>query len=256
MIPVPARYLIRFDDLCPTVSAHRWQRCLKLIEEFRLKPILAIVPDNQDPDLQYSPPNPNFWEQMRALQSAGAAIGLHGYHHLCQSHGRSLLGLHRHSEFAGIPAGIQRAWIHEGLRILRTQGLKPEIWVAPRHGFDRHTLGALRAEGIFLVSDGFARVPFLRAGVTWIPQQLWAPAERPEGLWTICIHANTVHRSQIAALRTFLANHSTQCTSVDQVLLEFQPTTLTLAERVYASIALRRRKLPHAIRRSRRLARS
>ncbi len=256
MIPEPAQYLLRFDDLCPTVSAARWQRCRELIEEFRLKPILAIIPDNQDPDLLHSPPDPKFWDQMRALESRGAAVGLHGYHHLCQSRARSLLGLHRHSEFAGISAGKQRLWIHEGLRILRSQGLTPRIWVAPRHGFDRQTLGALRAEGVFLVSDGFARVPFLRGGVTWIPQQLWAPAEKPEGIWTICIHANTVHRSQIAALRTFLADHSAQCTSIQQVLLRFQPTTLTLAERVYASIALRRRKLPHAIRRSRRLARS
>ena len=36
MIPSPAQYLLRFDDLCPTVFRPRWQRFLPLIEEFEL----------------------------------------------------------------------------------------------------------------------------------------------------------------------------------------------------------------------------
>ena len=172
MIPSPAQYLLRIDDLCPTVSAQRWRQFQSLIEEFGLQPILAVVPDNQDPELEVSPPDPVFWDSMRTLHAAGAAIGLHGYHHLCESRCRSLVGLARTSEFAGVPAETQREWIHEGLRILRGQGLNPKIWVAPRHGFDRRTLDALCAEGITLLSDGFARVPFRRGGLTWIPQQL------------------------------------------------------------------------------------
>ena len=126
MIPAPAQYLLRFDDLCPTVSRERWRRFRSLIEEFRLRPILAIVPDNCDPELQVSPPDPAFWEQMRALEAAGATIGLHGYRHLCSSRGRSLLGLDRMSEFAGVAIETQRAWIREGLRILRGHGLNPQ----------------------------------------------------------------------------------------------------------------------------------
>jgi len=76
MILSPAQYLLRIDDLCPTVSAERWQKFQSLIEEFRLRPILAVVPDNRDPELQVSPPDPAFWDCMRALEAAGAAIGL------------------------------------------------------------------------------------------------------------------------------------------------------------------------------------
>ncbi len=36
MILSPAQYLLRIDDLCPTVSAERWQQFQSLIEEFRL----------------------------------------------------------------------------------------------------------------------------------------------------------------------------------------------------------------------------
>jgi predicted deacetylase len=247
-----AQYLLRFDDLCPTVSAERWRILESLIEEFRLKPILAVVPDNRDPELQISPPDPAFWDRMCALEAAGAAIGLHGYRHLCVSRGRSLLDLHRTSEFAGISFETQRAWIREGARILRGHGLHPNIWVAPRHGFDKHTIQALLEEGISLLSDGFARVPFVRSGITWIPQQLWGPVEKDRGLWTICVHPNTASDAEVASLRGFVAAHATQFTSADRALFRFQPATLTLAERIQAVCALRRLKLSHSVRSLRR----
>lgn len=56
MIPKPAQYLLRFDDLCPTVSRARWERFLPLIEEFGIRPILAVIPDNLDHSLELSPP--------------------------------------------------------------------------------------------------------------------------------------------------------------------------------------------------------
>ena len=249
-----AQYLLRFDDLCPTVSRDRWRRLKLLIEEFRLQPILAVVPENCDPDLDRSLPDPAFWIEMRALESAGAVIGLHGYRHLCQSKDRSLLGLNRTSEFAGIAAETQRVWIRDGLRILRNHGLNPRIWVAPRHGFDKNTLAALRAEGIRLLSDGFARAPYLRYGVTWIPQQLWGPVGKRKGLWTICVHANTACDADIEKLCGFVAAHATRFTSIDQAFSQFQPATLTLPERLQAEAALWRLKFLRAARRIRRRA--
>jgi predicted deacetylase len=249
MIPSPAQYLLRIDDLCPTVSARRWQQFQALIEEFRLQPILAVVPDNQDPELRVSPPDPAFWNCMRSLEAAGAAIGLHGYRHLCASRGRSLVDLHRISEFVGVPAATQRAWIGAGIGILRGHGLDPNIWVAPRHSFDKHTIQALLGEGISLLSDGFTRAPFLRNSMTWIPQQLWAPVEKERGLWTVCIHPNTASDAEIAALRGFVATHAAEFTSLDRVLFRFEPATLTLAGRVQAICALRRLKMSRARRR-------
>jgi hypothetical protein len=243
MIPRPAQYLLRFDDLCPTVSRVRWQRVLPLIEVFAIRPILAVVPDNQDENLSHSQPDPEFWDQMCRMEAAGATIALHGYNHLCNSKGRSLVPLHRHSEFAGVPEETQRQWIHTGLKVLRGHGLNPRIWVAPRHGFDRSTLRALRHEGINLLSDGFARLPFNRGGLTWIPQQLWEPVDKPKGLWTICVHSNTVRVSQVDQLRAFLGQHAAQFTSVDRVLAELRPARLGPPEWLYEAFAIGRARL-------------
>jgi predicted deacetylase len=238
MIPRPAQYLLRFDDLCPTMDLSRWQRYASLIEEFGIRPILAVVPDNKDHDLQRSRPDPGFWERMGRMEAAGATIALHGLHHLSGSKGKGLVPLHRHSEFAGVAPETQRRWIREGLGILRGHGLNPRIWVAPCHGFDRNTLRALQSEGINLLSDGFARTVFTRFGVTWIPQQLWAPENKSTGLWTICVHSNTAHSAQADRLRKFLGHHAAQFTSVDRALAELEPSGLRLGERIWGACAL------------------
>jgi predicted deacetylase len=242
LVPKPAQYLLRFDDLCPTVSRSRWERFVPLIEEFGIEPILAIVPDNMDADLQRSEPDPVFWERMRELEAAGATIALHGYRHLCRSKGKSLVPLHRHTEFAGVDLDTQKKWIEAGLEILRGQGLNPRVWVAPRHGFDANTLVALRGEGINVLSDGLARAPFRRGGLTWIPQQLWAPVEKQKGLWTICVHTNTARGLLVDQLGEFLHQHAQQLTSVDRVLTELKPGELSFGERLYESLATWRAK--------------
>jgi hypothetical protein len=246
MIPRPAQYLLRFDDLCPTQDGAKWRRFAPLLREFGIKPILAVVPDNRDTGLELSPPDDAFWDETRAMEAAGATIGLHGYRHVCETRGRSLVPLHRETEFAGVPEATQREWIHAGLDILRGHGLNPKIWVAPRHGFDRATLRALRGEGIGLLSDGFARRPFTRDGVIWLPQQLWAPQTKSSGLWTICLHSNAAPDSLVDQLRSFLVRYGNQFTSVDRVVAELQPGALDLSERMFGASSLLRIQIRRA----------
>jgi predicted deacetylase len=238
MIPRPAQYLLRFDDLCPTIPSAPWKRFRSLVEEFRIRPILAVIPDNKDSELSRWPYDAGFWDQMGQMEAAGAAIAVHGYQHLCQSRGESLLGLHRRSEFAGVDFETQREWIRAGIEILRRNGLHPRLWVAPRHGFDRNTLRALCEEGVEVISDGFARVPYRRDGVIWIPQQLWSPVVKSEGLWTICIHPWAAQDSEVERLRRFLKVYGTQFTSFDRVVTEFEAGPLTISERIYQRLAL------------------
>lgn len=237
MRPRPAQYLLRCDDLCPTMSAAGWERFALLIEEFKLRPILAVVPDNRDLDLIRESARPDFWERMRALESAGAAIALHGYRHVCQNGSKGLLPLSQRSEFAGVDEGVQQRWIREGMEILEGHGLTPRLFVAPRHGFDRGTLRALRKEGLGFLCDGYARVPRTRGGVVWIPQQLWGPLEKADGLWTICIHSNTAENRFVEGLRIFIKGHADQFTSFDRVLGESRTGGLELEERAYEAIA-------------------
>lgn len=235
-----ARYLLRLDDLCPMGRAERWKPLLALVQELGIFPILAVIPRNEDRELMRGPADPEFWPRLCALEAAGAAIGLHGFRHLPCSHGRSLVPLHRTTEFAGASESTQRAWIRAGLEILRGKGLKPKLWVAPRHGFDRTTLRVLKQEGIEMLSDGFARRPFVRGGVVWLPQQLWAPEERGPGLWTICIHPDTETENGLTELAGFLRVHRAEFISVEQAVREFPAQPYGLLHMVQGGVALAR----------------
>ena len=233
-----AQYLLRFDDLCPTMERVSWQRFKLLLSKFQIKPILAVVPDNQDPTLNFASPDPEFWQKMREMKAEGATIALHGFHHNCVQRGGSLIPLHRETEFAGAPELLQREWIRAGIDILSKEGMKPRLFVAPRHGFDRATLRALKAEGISTLSDGFLNRPFVREGVAWIPQQLWGPQEKESGLWTICLHSNTATADLLAQFEEFLERNSSKFTTVERVLEEYPWTPLSRLESVQAHVAL------------------
>jgi len=235
-----ARYLLRFDDLCPTMSKERFDRFMAIVERHSIHPILAVVPDNHDPQLIVDAPDPNFWNRMRALEAYGATIALHGYRHVCGSSGPSLLQRHPQTEFAGVPEDTQREWIRKGLEILRENKLRPRLFVAPRHGFDSVTLRALADEGLPFLSDGFASRPFTRGGVVWIPQQLWEPVQKPRGLWTVCLHANTATRRLEEKLESFLHEHAEQFTSFDEVISPREPAALSWSERVAEAFAMQR----------------
>lgn len=230
-LPMPAQYLLRVDDVCSTLHAERWPQVRELISEAGIHPILAVVPDNRDPELAVSASDPRFWRRMREMEAAGATVALHGYRHICTHEGRSLVPLHRHSEFAGVPLEQQCKWIAAGLANLRIHGLTPRLWVAPRHGFDRNTLHALRHAGISYLSDGLGRIPVRRSGILWIPQQLWRPESKAKGLWTICIHPNTMSAADIARLRAFLREHVTRFTAFEAVIRDFANSAPSLVER-------------------------
>jgi len=245
----PAQYLLRFDDLCPTMDRGCWERFPPLLARFGIRPILAVVPENHDPDLKRGAPHEGFWEEMRALEAGGATIGLHGYRHDCTAAGRSLIPVHAKTEFAGVDRQTQREWIRAGLTILRSQRLRPQMWVAPRHGLDLATLAVLREEGVGVISDGFAARPFREHGLIWIPQQLWGPMEKKSGLWTICLHANAVTDQAVFGLEQFLKRCGPRFTSVDRVLAEWPIGERSLGDRLFHERTVMRIRWSRTIRR-------
>lgn len=224
----------------------RWERFSSLLAHYDVSPILAVVPDNQDADLQLQSPDPEFWDRMRSCEAAGATIAMHGYRHLCISRGKSILSLHQETEFAGVNESQQRKWIRCGLEILRGYGLNPRLFVAPRHGFDRSTLRALASEGLGVLCDGLALRTFTRDDMLWVPQQLWEPIKKSSGLWTICIHTNTATVALEEKLEEFLRTEAKQFTTFDKVIADQCPGSLSRSERLAEIIAYQRMKFSAA----------
>jgi predicted deacetylase len=203
-----AEYLLRLDDACPTMHPGKWEAVERILAPHGIKPIVAIVPANEDPALVRAAVDPAFWQRARGWVRTGWVIALHGYLHSLRTSLPGLVPVQGRSEFVGLPLEEQRRRIREGVKALETNGLPAEAWVAPAHGFDMTTLQALRLESeIRLISDGFARRAYSREGFTWLPQQLWRPRSMKKGLWTICLHPNEMNENALRTLDEFLAAH-------------------------------------------------
>jgi predicted deacetylase len=231
-----ARYLIRLDDACPEMEYERWQRVEEILDEFKIRPIVAVVPDNRDDALRHRSADPGFWDKVRNWQSKGWAIAMHGHTHVMHpTSGRILVPYYRRSEFAGLSFEQQKLKVRSAWNLFLSQRVEPKIWVAPAHSFDALTLKALREETpIRIVSDGIAWNSFYEDGFYWIPQQMWKLAPRKSGLWTVCLHPNQMNEEASARLRHDIRHiFQTRIGSVDDVALTRRRKSLT--GRIYDS---------------------
>ncbi len=206
-------YLLRFDDICPTMRWTNWEPIEEILREHDIRPIMAVVPDNRDPELCLEPANPKFWNRVRSWQAAGWTIGLHGFQHTYVTRRPGLYSHRKASEFAGLSTYLQREKLKRALAILRGEGVDSNLWVAPGHSFDRTTVYVLPEVGLTSVSDGFTIFPYTdKEGIFWIPQQLSekgflsVSSSRPikpksKGVWTVCFHVNAWTRGEIERFR-------------------------------------------------------
>jgi predicted deacetylase len=227
-----ARYLIRFDDICPTMNWPIWRRVENLLVRYEVTPILAVVPDNRDPKLMVQARNGEFWDRVRSWQERGWTIGWHGYQHLYSSHSSGVVGIHDGSEFAELPEEVQRAKLVAAAAIFLDQRVSPKVWIAPGHSFDATTVRLLAEFGVSVISDGFYWHPVERDNCIWLPQQLWRFRSFPLGMWTVCLHINSWKEDELFAFEEDLQRFSAAITSVDSVL-ECPTRRLTFVDRVF-----------------------
>ncbi|HEX8948305.1 MAG TPA: DUF2334 domain-containing protein [Dissulfurispiraceae bacterium] len=236
---MPARYLIRFDDLCPTMNWRVWDEIEKLLVASGVKPILAVIPDNRDRALHFGDPNPDFWERVRKWQANGWTIGVHGYQHLYVTDNAGLVGINDKSEFAGLRPEEQEAKLRSALEIFRQQGIAPEAWIAPSHSFDEATVEALAGLGIRSISDGLFLSPHIDSfGMLWVPQQLWRFYPMPFGLWTVCFHHNTWKHGNIEYFRRKVKQYRDAICSFHEVSALYRRRTANVTDFLFGRMLL------------------
>ena len=244
-----AKYLLRFDDLCPTMNWDVWREVEQILYDTGVKPILAIVPDNKDEALRCSEPNSHFWEHVRQWQRAGAAIGLHGFEHRYVTRDSGIIGLNQRSEFAGLPLAEQKMKLTAALEIFRREQITPSVWVAPAHSFDENTVTLLAALRINVISDGFSFFPHVdHLGLMWIPQQLWRFRMLPFGVWTVCFHHNSWTKKDVLRFREDLHRYKHSIVSLAQMMQAYGERhsrflDSVVARSILSSIRIKRRFL-------------
>jgi len=203
-------YLLRFDDIAPHMNWEGYSRVKRLFDQFGVRPLLGVIPDNRDPELKTFPQyRADFWDEIREVQSRGWEIAMHGYQHVYDTFGRDFLGVRIRSEFAGHDLDTQLHKLKEARAIFDREKVKVEVFFAPSHTFDANTIHALKLIGITSISDGYTLFPFNDHGILFVPQLVGRPVTFPLGVYTSCHHLNHFTESDFLRLEKFVKrNHA------------------------------------------------
>ena len=190
------KYLIRLDDAARYMNIENWKRIEFILDKYNIKPMVGVIPNCKDSSLFYdrSFTDEKLWELVKRWEEKGWIIGMHGYEHLYFITDKwRYVPIWNKTEFASLPLQDQRKKIRSAYDIFIQNGIKPRIFIAPSHTFDKNTLKALLLEtDIRIISDCFAFDVFHEEEFFFIPQQLWSFKRMFFGLWTICLHPNTL----------------------------------------------------------------
>lgn len=138
-----AKYIIRFDDLCPTMNWDVWNRVIEILDANQIKPIIAVVPNNQDMHLKCRKADPAFWQKIKQYQDDGYMVAMHGYNHVYTNHNSGLMGISANSEFATVSMAGQKEKIDLAKDVFKMHEIRIDAFVAPSHSFDRKTVKVL-----------------------------------------------------------------------------------------------------------------
>lgn len=228
-----ARYLIRFDDICPTMNWSVWEQVETILNHYGIKPIVAIVPDNLDNELVIDSAKDDFWDRAKTWQNSGWTIALHGYQHIYSTKFSGLTKINNYSEFVGLSYEEQLEKLQLGMQILNANNINPKVWVAPGHSFDELTIKALSKLGINIISDGYYYRPVRRLGMVWVPQQLWRFRWMRWGLWTVCFHTNEfLVQEDVERFARDISKFASAIIPFDQALEEYPVKAYSLIDKL------------------------
>jgi predicted deacetylase len=209
MTKIKLWYIFRLDDISPGMNRNNFEKIEEIFDQYWIKPIIWVVPDNQDPHLDQRNKIDDFWWKIKALQSKWWIIAQHGYQHLYKTKNSGIIWLNNRSEFAGLSYDEQYEMIKKWQEILKQKlWQKSKRWMAPAHSFDTTTLKVLRELWFEYITDGIALYPFTKNELRWLPQQIWKPMKKRVWIWTICLHINSYDQKFIDTIEDFCKTHT------------------------------------------------
>ena len=211
---------IRMDDITPDMDWAKFLRFKELCDLYQVKPLIGVVPANQDTMLQIEEPRANYWEYLYTLQSEGWCIAQHGCTHIYNTHKKGCFPLNALSEYAGNSYKDQCASLEKGQKILKEHRIDTDIFMAPAHSYDYNTLKALRELGFTKITDGFGRQPYQWQGLTFYPISFKQSnsLKQEKGYTTFVVHANTMNDQDFARYEQMFAQYKDKFISYTEYL--------------------------------------
>ena len=197
------KFLIRLDDACPTMNEESWNKIENLLNKYNIKPIVGIIPNNEDEAFSY-PKIKDFWvKYAKKWQDNGWIIAQHGCYH------KYTYINNVRTEFYGKSYEEQEKLIVKGMQFLESHQIHPKCFFAPNHTFDDNTVKVCNKLGYFaFISDGYAFYPYRDNGMLFIPSVFDTPHKISNtGVFTFVFHPNTITDSKLENLEIFIEKH-------------------------------------------------
>ena len=211
---------IRMDDITPDMDWAKFLRFKELCDLYQVKPLIGVVPENQDAMLHIDEVRDDFWEYLLQLEKEGWVIAQHGCTHIYSTKKKGCFPLNAISEYAGKPYEEQLAYLKKGKQILESHGIYTDIFMAPAHSYDKNTLKALKEVGFSKLTDGFGDRPYEWKGLTFYPISFKQSnsLKQEKGYTTFVIHANTMNEKDFERYEKLFAEHKDKLISYQDYL--------------------------------------
>lgn len=236
---MPTKYLIRFDDVCPTMNWTNFLIIKSQLEVLGIKSILGVVPECRDPTLQIEEPRDNFFDMVREWAKYGDTIAQHGTYHVYDTSRAGILAVNARSEFAGHDYATQFERIQHGKNILVTEGVWQPFFMAPGHSFDKTTIDVLNDLNFKVITDGYGFYPYTIGSIAMVPQLTSRPLNFGFGYSTLCLHVNSMSREQVDTFLQFVDANLVRFVDVKSVPIHQPDTIFAIICRFVTSVALR-----------------
>ena len=109
--------LIRMDDIAEHMNWKLMNKCETLFDKYNIRPLLGVIPNNQDEKLHIYEKKENFWDKVRLWQEKGWEISMHGFSHVydTETKKKDYFNYGGRSEFFGHDYETQLSKIRKGL---------------------------------------------------------------------------------------------------------------------------------------------
>ena len=212
--------LIRFDDIAPNMNWSLMKKCENLFDKYDVKPLLGIIPHNQDKELEVYEKNENFWDQVRSWQKKGWEISMHGFSHVYdkKTNRKDYFGYGGGTEFCGHNFETQELRIEKGLQIFKQEKINIRSFFAPNHTYDENTFLALKNSGVKHVIDGYGLIPYTEKNLNFIPQLFYKEIMLPFGIQSTQIHLNYWNKLNYKNFENFILKNNNKIINFEKCI--------------------------------------
>jgi predicted deacetylase len=237
---VVPKFILRFDDVTPEMAWSRFDPFDELSLDQDLPLLVGVVPNCLDQTLVVEPARAAFWDTVRGWSDRGWSIAQHGYTHQYVTRDPGLLRLGGKSELAGLSYEEQFSKLQAGKQILMEQGVWQPVFMAPSHSFDEATLRALAALDFKYLTDGCGVYPYKFGDLTAVPQLFASPLHFGFGVYSICLHVNTLSDAEVQRIVGFVKKNRSRFISFEEAANVKNPVPgIAMAMRFLTSTPLR-----------------